>query len=271
MIPRLLFHIPPPGPAMKRTLAWIVFLCAISLLSTAHAQIDFGLAEGVVESRVDPNPWTGTFAAGLNGKSGNSQNLDLNMAMNLARETEANTTTLLATYFYSTTEIATVTDRFFAQARRERKLSNPRWSIYFQTAYEWDRFKLFDYRIALHAGFAFEVFKEEDRLLNFRFGSGASKEVGGANEQWLPELQLGVDWERQLTDTVKIFLTSDFYPNYQDFSDYRLNTNAGVEFVVDADRDINFRVFTFNRYDSTPEAGNVENDIDYGMALSVGF
>lgn len=256
---------------MKSTLAFFLFLCASFSISTAHAQLDFALAEGVVEDEVDANPWTGSFAAGLNGKSGNSQNLDINMALNLARETEANSTTLFATYFYSTTEIATVTDRFFAQGRRERKLADPRWSIYFQSAYEWDRFKAFDYRIALHAGFAFEVYKLEDRLLKFRFGSGASKEVGGANEEWLPELQLGLDWERQLTETLKFFVTTDYYPNYQDFSDFRLNTNAGMEFVVDADRDINFRVFTFNRYDSTPEPGNIENDIDYGMALSVGF
>ena len=108
-------------------------------------------------------------------------------------------------------------------------------------------------------------------MLNVRFGSGASKEVGGANEEWLPELQLGVDWERQLTDTLKFTITSDYYPNVQNFSDFRLNTKAAFEFVVDAERNVNFRVYTFNRYDSTPEPGNIENDIDYGMALAVGF
>ncbi len=239
--------------------------------SLAHAQLDFGLAEVVNGEETGKNPWTGSISAGLNGKTGNSQNLDINMGLNLDRESERNNTELFATYFYSTNQTATVTNRFFAQGRKEHKLKDPRWSMYLQPAYEWDQFKAFDYRIAIHGGLAVEAFKHDNQFLNFRIGSGASKEVGGINDQWLPELQLGADWERQMTETLKFFLTSDYYPNFENFSDFRLNTRAGMEFVVDAERNVNFRMFTFNRYDSTPAPGNVENDVDYGMALSVGF
>lgn len=256
---------------MRAILIVLLLLFVSSFGLTAHAQLDFGLAEGDLQDEVESNPWTGSVAAGLNGKSGNSQNLDMNMALNLARETETAHTTLLATYFYSTNEVATVTDRFFGQARQERKLCKSRLSMYVQPAFEWDRFKAFDYRIAFHSGLSFEVYKLEDRSLNLRLGSGASKEVGGVNDMWSPELQFGADWERQLTETLKLFLTTDYYPNFEDFLDYRLNTNAGLEFVVDAERNINFRMFTFNRYDSTPATGNLENDIDYGVALVVGF
>ena len=256
---------------MKHALILVLFLLANGIISTCHAQLDFELNEGEIVEEVKTNPWTGSFAAGLNGKSGNSQNLDINMAANLARESDFSSTTLLATYFYSSNGIAKVTDRFFGQARQERKLANPRWSLFFQAAYEWDRFKAFDYRIALHSGLAFEVYKLEDRFLKLRLGAGASREVGGTPDEWLPELQLGADWERQVTDTFKLYATSDYYPNLEDFSDFRLNTNAGLEFVVDAERNINFRMFTFNRYDSTPAPGNIENDIDYGMALVIGF
>ena len=256
---------------MKYALPLLLLFSICALVSTAQAQLDFDLAEGEIQEEVDSNPWTGSFAAGLNGKTGNSQNLDINMALNMARETDLTNTTFFFFYFYSTTQAATVTDRFFGQARRERKLGNPRWSIFYQVAYEWDRFKVFDYRIALHSGLAFEVFKLDDRFLKLRLGAGASREVGGTNNDWNPELQLGADWERQLTETLKLFATTDFYPNFEDFTDYRLNTNAGLEFVVDAERNINFRMFTFNRYDSTPEPGNVKNDVDYGMALVVGF
>jgi hypothetical protein len=98
-----------------------------------------------------------------------------------------------------------------------------------------------------------------------------SKEVGSANEDWSPELQIGGDWDRKLTDTIKVFAKVDYYPNVSDFGDFRLNTNAGLDFLVDAPRNINFRMFALNRYDSTPPLGNNENDIDYGMALVVGF
>ncbi|MFK7769870.1 MAG: YdiY family protein [Mariniblastus sp.] len=245
-------------------------LILFCIATTAQAQLDFGLDEGVIEDVVE-NPWTGSFAAGLNGKTGNSQTVDINSTLNLARETDFATTTLLASYFYSTNDIATITNRFFGQGRQERKLSNPRWSLYYQAGYEWDEFKAFDYRIALHGGLGFEVFKFDDRFLKLRLGAGASREVGGIVDEWNPELQFGGDWERQLTETLKLYANVDYFPNVEDFSDYRLNTIGGLEFLIDAERNINFRMFAFNRYDSTPPAGNVANDLDYGMAIVVGF
>lgn len=252
------------------------FITALSLsflllAGTVQAQISFGLPNGFAQSLVD-NPWTGSFAAGLNGKSGNSENLDINSTLNLARETEFNTTTLLASYFYSSNAVSTVTDRFFGQARRERKFANrPKLSAFAQGQYEWDRFKTFDYRLALHGGLGYEVYKLEDRFLKLRFGAGASREFGIPNTEWIPELQFGADWERQVTETLKLFATADFYPNVSDFSDFRFVTNAGLEFVVDQERNINFRMFVLDRFDSTPVAGDQDNDIDYGVALVIGF
>lgn len=256
---------------MFRHLVLIMLISFCMSSPAVFAQLDYEITEGELVEEVIASPWTGSFAAGLNGKTGNSQNLDINMALNLARETELSSSTVLATYFYSTNETATVTDRFFGQGRQERKLHESRLSMFVQAAYEWDRFKAFDHRIALHSGLAYECYRNDDGFLKFRLGAGASKEVGGTNEEWSPELQIGGDWERQLTETLKLYATSDYYPNFEDFSDFRLNTNAGLEFVVDAQRNINFRMFTFNRYDSTPEADNVRHDVDYGMALVVGF
>lgn len=266
-----------------RVIFLTVFLCICSSLSLNQSalasQVDYEFEEGVFSEEVivEPiveSPWSGTFAAGMNGKSGNSDNQDINMTLNLARDTESTNTTLLASYFYASNEIATVTNRFFGQARRERKFATrPKWSVYSQVAYEWDEFKNFDYRIALHGGLGYEVYKLDDRFLKVRFGAGASREVGAPapGDDWIPELQFGTDWERNLTERIRLYATVDFYPNVSDFADYRLNTLGGVEYTLNEERDINFRLFAFNRYDSTPAPNNTENDLDYGMALSVGF
>jgi len=251
-----------------------IFILSINLLVITHAnaQLDFGLNEGVIQDEVDPNPWEGSFAAGLNGKTGNSENLDINMTFNAARKTEFTKTTLLGSYFYSANAVSTVTDRFFGQARQERTFQNyPRLCAFYQGQYEWDRFKQFDYRLALHGGVGFKVYELDDRFLKLRFGAGASREFGLPNAEWIPELQFGWDWERQLTDTLKLFSTFDFYPNASDFSDFRFVTNTGLELVVDAERNINFRMFILDRFDSTPAPGDQDNDLDYGMALVLGF
>ncbi|MEL7496617.1 MAG: DUF481 domain-containing protein [Planctomycetota bacterium] len=261
-----------------RSLTGIVCLCLIILVlnlglpSATFGQLDLALTPGEIVEEVAPVPaWKGNFSAGLNGKSGNSEDLDFNLALDLTRETDFATTNFLANYFYSSNQIATTTDRWFSQFRQERKFEDPRWSWFYQSGLEVDRFKDFDYRIALHSGLAYKLIDEEIRKLKLRLGAGASREVGSVNDDWSPELQFGADWERKLSETTRIYATVDFFPNVSDFADYRLNTNTGLEFLLDAERDINFKIFALNRYDSTPPPGNQENDLDYGMSVGIGF
>jgi putative salt-induced outer membrane protein YdiY len=250
--------------------ASLIFAMTSAQIPLCHAQLDYEIDEGVIVEEVEP-AWTGTFAAGLNGKTGNSIATDINVTLDMTRDTDRSTTNIIANYFYGTNDIVTVTDRAFTQFRQERKFSNPKWSWYYQLGLEWDRFKDFDYRIAIHSGLAYMLYDLDDRSLKLRMGAGSSREVGGPNDEWLPELQFGADWHRQLTERTKLYTNLDLYPNVSDFSDYRLNTNAGIEFLLDAEKNINFRLFAINRFDSTPPPGNVDNDLEYGMALVVGF
>jgi len=256
---------------VKATTVLFPLFCLFLTTAACFGQtsMEIGSSEIIVEEQ--PSIWSGSFAAGLNGKSGNSQSVDMNLEMNWVRETDFSKTDLLANYFYSTNQIATVTDRFFGQARQERKIREGRLSAFAQAAVNWDRFKNYDYRIALHSGLSYEFIKEDDRFFTTRLGAGASKEVGAVIDDWIPELQLGADWERKLTDTVKTYCTVDYYPSFKNFDEYRVNTNAGLEFLIDWEKDINFRIFAFNRYDNTPPAGNVSSDLDYGFALAFDF
>lgn len=255
-----------------RFLLIFTFLVSLPFGSAAQAQVETIIEEGELTEIVAEDPtWTGSFAAGFNGKSGNSQNIDVNFAINVSRESDFATTNFIGNYFYASSDVTTTTDRWFSQFRQEIKLSNDRWSWFNQAGVEIDRFKDFDYRIALHTGLAFKVVDEELKKFKLRFGGGASREVGSVNDDWEPELQFGADWERKIFDNTRLYATVDYYPNVSAFSEFRLNTNAGLDFLVDASRNINFRIFAQNRYDNTPPPGNEESDLDYGAALVVGF
>jgi putative salt-induced outer membrane protein YdiY len=215
--------------------------------------------------------WDGSVAFGLNGRTGNSESVDMSLNAEGKRVDGPNTTDLLLTYFRSTNQIATVTDRLFFQARQERALSNPNFSWYGNFQYEWDRFRGFDFRIALHSGLGIILFEDDVRFLKSRVGAGASREFGGAQDEWKPELQFGLDWERRLTETTKLFATIDVFPNIEDFSDYRANTRLGFDTIIDPTMAMSLKGFIFNRHDSTPDPGFKDNDLDYGLALSFGF
>ena len=260
-----------PYPARKHSVLLVV-LTMLFAASCAQAQVETVVEEGDLVELIEEVPaWTGSFAAGFNGKTGNSQNLDVNFAVNVTRESDFATSNFIGNYFYASSDVTTTTDRWFSQFRQEIKLPDPRWSWFNQVGVEIDRFKDFDYRIALHTGLSFKVIDEELRKFKLRFGGGASREIGSTNDDWSPELQFGADWERKVFDNTRLYATVDYFPNVSDFADYRLNTNAGLDFLVDASRNINFRIFAQNRYDSTPPTGNQESDLDYGAALVVGF
>ena len=57
-------------------------MAMIALSNIAVAQIDFDLDPGIIEGEVADKIWEGNFAAGLDGKTGNSQNLDINLSLN---------------------------------------------------------------------------------------------------------------------------------------------------------------------------------------------
>jgi len=252
-----------------RHLLYLIILILYTLpCPRAHAQWDLDFDSFFTDYYA--NPWTGSFASGLNGRSGNANTMDINLNLIANRETELNATNVIGNYFYGRNNSTTVNDRAFGQVRRERKLQDP-WSLFFQGALEFDRFRDFDYRIALHSGLSREMYRNESGFLKARFGAGSSREVGAPNSEWIPELQIGSDWEYRFTETTNAFAIVDYYPNVSNFSDYRLNTNVGLNFLLDAPRNLSFRIFAMNRYDSTPPPGDKKNDIDYGVALSLGF
>lgn len=255
---------------MKQLTASLFALLVVACqpLSAQDILIADDVFDGVI---VDSPVWDGSFAFGLNGTSGNSENLNMNLTMDANRENDIGITDLLLTYFYATNDVATTTDRLFAQARHELKLANPNFTWFVSAFYQKDRFKNFDYRIGAHTGLGILLYEFDDRFLKSRIGGGASREVGGLNDDWIPELQLGMDWERHLTARTMLFATADLFPNLQDFSDYRLNTEAGIETLLDKALDMRLRAFVVNRYDSTPDPGNVANDLDYGLSLAFGF
>ena len=118
-----------------------VFVCLL-VTSAAQAQVETVIEEGeIVEAVDEPLGWTGSFAAGFNGKTGNSENLDVNFAVNVTRESDFASLNFIGNYFYASSDVTTTTDRWFSQFRQEIKLQDERWSWFNQAGVEIDRFK----------------------------------------------------------------------------------------------------------------------------------
>ena len=261
---------------MPPRLLWFCWLAGLVLFSPMLAPCqslgqDYWFQPGFLNSAVQGQNWGGAVGFGLTGTGGNSENLDLNLTIDAARKTDAGVTDFLFNYFYTESDLVTSTDRIFSKARHEHHLANPALSWYVSGTLEWDRFSGYDYRVAMHSGAGLFLWKEKLRLLKTRAGIGTSREFGGVYEEWIPELQLGLDWERTFGGRTKLSATNDYYPGLDDFSRYRVNTRVGLDTVLDANLGLGLGLFILNRYNHNPDPGFQPNDMDYGVNLTFDF
>ena len=99
--------------------------------------------------------------------------------------------------------------------------------------------------------------------------SEGSREFGGNNKKFTPECLFGVDYERKLNDRVKFVASAGYFPNINNFSDYRLEGRATLDFLVDPTWNLTLRLGVLDRYD-TPE-GRKPNDIKFNVTLLGNF
>jgi len=210
--------------------------------------------------------WEKGIELGINGSDGNANALSLLTAGRLRRETDRSIWGIDIVYAKTEAQDVLTQHYAFLNSRFDYKLGDSRWSLFQITRLEYDEFKAFDLRLALNGGLGYAIIKNDTRTLTGRFGAGSSREFGGIDESWTPEAVFGIDYIHKLSDRQRLSITSDYYPSWADFKDYRLVTQASWELVLDEETNLSLKVGILDRYDSTPQ-GLMHNDLDYFITL----
>jgi len=92
-----------------------------------------------------------------------------------------------------------------------------------------------------------------------------------AKEEFVPELDLGLDFSHKLTERQNIFASIDYYPSLSDFPQYRALGKAGWEIVVDPEVNMYLKIGVSDRYISNPGTGFKKNDLEYFLTLGWEF
>jgi hypothetical protein len=202
---------------------------------------------------------------GVNGTAGNAQAFSILAAINGKRETEGSV--LEWDLKYAKTQSDGIETQNFAlfNSRSDWKFTTD-WLLYNKNFLEYDEFKAFDLRLVLSGGLGYHLIKNERTTLTSRAGAGASREFGGPDDEWIPESNLGGDFEHKLNKRQSLKLQTDYYPAWEDFQDYRLITNAYWEIILDETTNLSLKIGGVDRYDSTPN-GAKANDINYFVTL----
>jgi putative salt-induced outer membrane protein YdiY len=214
--------------------------------------------------------WTGSIDVGANGSEGNSQSFNLRTGVNLKRDVPWRLTSVKLDYIKTSSNSITTANRLFFDGRDEWPFENSPWSLYIHETTEYDEFRAFDVRVTGDAGISYQIFKNEIHSVKGRFGPGVSREFGGTNDEWTPELVFGLIYDWQISKKQKFNMQVDYFPQVDSFNNYRINSQINWQVVIDEVNNLSLKVGIVDRYDSTPE-GKKPNDLDYKTVLVWSF
>jgi hypothetical protein len=102
--------------------------------------------------------------------------------------------------------------------------------------------------------------------LKIRGGGGTSREIGGSEQKFVHEGVLGIDASHTLTKRQKLSINVDWFFDWTNFAEYRLNSKASWELILDSESHLSLKLGVIERYDSTPN-GAKPSDLDYSALL----
>ncbi|TWU41625.1 hypothetical protein Q31b_30790 [Novipirellula aureliae] len=214
--------------------------------------------------------WDSNAEFGLDGSSGNAETLALQTGLELKRKTDLYTFSIDTDYRIATSRRVTTEDNGRFNIDYDRMFSESAWSLFGKYGMEWDAFKAFDLRLNLNGGIGYHWFRTDDTTLVTRFGAGASREIGAPIDEWTPEGVFGIEGERQITSRQKVKAKIDYFPSWEDFTDYRLVSDVSWEILLDGSDNLSLKLAATDRYDSTPQ-GAKRNDVYYSLLLLYKF
>lgn len=265
-----------------RKIPWMIV--ALALAGSAAAAEKKAAPEAAPAS---PAGFATALNAGLTLTDGNSETLAVNASLKTEGEKEGLGSVLAgaeANYGESTvagTAVDPATGETVATESDEKTVENakvyanvkktlsPRTFASLDGAALYDDIAQIDYRATLGPGLGLYVVKNDRRTLSLEAGpSYLWEEVAGVADDYLA-LRFAERYACQATKTAKLVQSLEYAPAAEDFDNYLLTGEIGVEAAI-SDH-LSLRVVVQDKYDNTPAPGAERNDLSLiaGLGLSL--
>ena len=217
----------------------------------------------------DQQEWTSSFDLGVSYTSGNSENLLVTASLTVDKEFGDNNEFFAnITYAYGEDDDTTTTDEILLTASW-KKLFDPKNYAGIRLDGRHDSLADIDYRVGITPLIGHYFVRTEDKQLSVETGMGYTWEEQGGEEDNFLNLYFGQRFEIWVTDYTRVFQSFSFFGPVDDFSDYRLIGELGLETYLS--QDLSFKVFVQDKFENTPAAGREQNDIKVISGISYKF
>jgi len=126
-----------------------------------------------------------------------------------------------------------------------------------------------DYRITIGPGVGYYFIKEKNMSLRAEVGPAFVHEKTGDGTDDYLTLRLAERFDWKINDRAKIWQSLEVLPQIDDFDNYLLNAEAGIETSITPK--LSLRTYVQDTYDNEPAPGRLKNDVKFVTALAYKF
>jgi putative salt-induced outer membrane protein len=214
------------------------------------------------------NKWESSIAAGLTLTRGNSDTLLGNLNYSGIKKWDQNEVRvgLDGSYGENNDVVNNQAVRAFGQYNR---LFTERFYGYIRAEGLHDDIAAIDYRFTLGPGVGYYFIKNPKTTLSGEVGPAVVFERQGGRQHSYMTLRFAERLEHRLNDRARLWEAIEFLPQVDDFNNYVVNGEIGVE--ADLTKTFALRAFVLDTYDNEPAPGRKKNDLKLVTSLVYKF
>jgi putative salt-induced outer membrane protein len=220
--------------------------------------------------------WQSSASLGMTMTRGNSETFLATAALATGKKWDQNEMSLGADMTYGKTKdqatgVSTRNADSYHGFAQYNRLFTERLYGYARVEGLYDSIADIKYRVTLSPGAGYYLIKEKTTDLSIEVGPGYVFQKLGTNESNFATLRVGQKFHYALSDRARIWEMAEWLPKIEDFSNYIINAELGLEADLTQDKKFTLRTYVQDTYNSVPASGRKNNDMKWVTAIAYKF
>lgn len=215
--------------------------------------------------------WKRNIAIGFSKATGNTQNSQRTVALDMNRKTGQDEFTMKGSYYYSSSDRKMNSQKWYSIIRYAYSFWDKAWYNFYKLEADHDRFANIDYRLipALGIGYWFSDTPDWKAMVEVAIGfqnTNFRDDTKDKNEAILvPRAFL----EKKIFDTTTISEDITLYPSLEESGDYRLHSETTLNTALN--EHLSLQLSFIDDYNSNPPGNTKKNDTRFITSLTYSF
>lgn len=229
--------------------------------------------------------WDSSFDLGMNGSSGPSENFNFRAGFAAGHEDNEGKWDFKSYYLTNSQDSKSTANKANASLLKDWFFKDTNWFASASVIYDWDENRDWRHRVQFSVGPGYQFIKNDVWELSGRMGGTGVFEFGGnqailgtdpviyetRNSTQNFEVMAGADLLWNISEGQVFTLSNYAYSRVTDGGDIRNVTNITWQHDLDFFKGLAIKFNIHNEYDMTQVEEKNKNDLQYGVALGLGF